>query len=85
MFTTGQGLALTKKLYYRDSFVYLFTLAILTFFLQDNKIELFEALILILLYPAYLYISTPVSNSENASDISIGTQMYELGNSKDLE
>lgn len=45
-------------MYYRDAFIYLFTLALLTFFLKDNQIELYESFVLILMSPIYLYISS---------------------------
>ena len=51
------GLQINKYLFYRDSIVYLLTLALLAFFLRDNIIDYFEALILCCLWPIYMYIS----------------------------
>ena len=42
-------------MFYRDSIVYLLTLAILAFFLRDNIIDIFESLILCSLWPCYMY------------------------------
>lgn len=44
-------------MFYRDAIVYLVTLAILAFFLRDQIIDIFEALILCCLWPCYLYLA----------------------------
>ncbi len=69
LFAPHEGLKLNRTLYYRDAVIYLFTLTILTFFLKDNKIEPYEAFILIMLCPFYLYISTHNSAKEEKSGI----------------
>jgi Ca2+/Na+ antiporter len=61
------GLNLNKTLYYRDAIVYLFTLTLITFFLMDNIIDGMEAVILVLMYPIYLYISIKFS-AEDSDD-----------------
>jgi Ca2+/Na+ antiporter len=48
-------------MFYRDSIVYLLTLAILAFFLRDNIIDIFEALILCCLWPCYFYFANTFS------------------------
>lgn len=45
---------LHKKLFYRDSLIYIFTLILLTFFIQDGKISFYEILILTSLWPIYI-------------------------------
>jgi|LauGreDrversion4_2_1035121.scaffolds.fasta_scaffold768894_2 hypothetical protein len=57
-------------MFYRDSIVYLLTLAILAFFLRDNIIDIFEALILCCLWPCYFYFANTFSVvSENTKEI----------------
>ena len=56
-----EGLLINKLMFYRDSIIYLLTLAILAFFLRDNIIDIFEALILCCLWPCYLYMSSKFS------------------------
>lgn len=58
----NNGLNLNKMLYYRDAIVYLFTLTLITFFMMDNIIDGMEALILVMMYPIYLYISIKFSS-----------------------
>ena len=50
----SKGVVLYWGLYFRDSLVYLLTLGLLTLFCRDGKIELYETIILIGLYPLYL-------------------------------
>lgn len=50
----SKGVVLYWGLYFRDSLVYLITLGLLTLFCRDGKIELYESIILIGLYPLYL-------------------------------
>ena len=64
-FANTNGLNLNKTLYYRDAIVYLFTLTLITFFLMDNIVDAVEAVILVLMYPIYLYISIRYSNKED--------------------
>ena len=54
LFVSQKGLQFSKSLYYRDSIVYMLTVVMLIVFLIDNKIEFFEAIILVCLWPLYL-------------------------------
>jgi Ca2+/Na+ antiporter len=99
-FTSVGGLNLNKNLYYRDSFIYLFTLSILTFFLKDNIINIYEAITLVLLFPLYLYISTtqlsnvdtdtltneqsPFQNNESKFDFNVSNELKSLRNQQNI-
>ena len=71
-FTLNEGMQLNKKLYYKDSLVYLMSLALLSFFLRDNIINIYEALTLIILFPIYLIFSIIIVNkNENMNSQSM--------------
>ena len=54
LFTVGKGLQFSKYFYYRDAFIYFCTALLLMIFLWDNKIYLYEAIILSCLWPLYI-------------------------------
>ena len=64
-----KGLTINKIQLYIDSLIYLLTLALLSFFLRDSKIDIFEALILCSLWPCYVYCSSKFSFSNEQSNI----------------
>lgn len=71
LFTVGKGLQFNKYYYYRDSFIYFGTALLLMIFLWDNKIYLYEAIILSSLWPLYIIINVcffKENNSEAQSE-----------------
>ena len=62
------GLQLDKRIFYKESLVYLFTLLLINIFLHDGIITIGELIILFCLAPIYLYVGYAYSNnSSNAS------------------
>lgn len=57
LFTVGKGLQFSKFYYYRDALIYFCTALLLMIFLLDNKIYLYEAIILSSLWPVYIIIT----------------------------
>lgn len=82
-FACKGGLSINKQLFYRDSFVYLLTLALIFFFLRDNKIEIYEALILVSLWPCYIYFSNMKFNSN--IEIKENEQNNEMKSTNELD
>ena len=69
LFVAGNGIQFSKILYYRDSFVYILTVVILIIFLLDNKIEFYEAVILVCLWPLYLILNCLFFNKNEKSEL----------------
>lgn len=65
LFTYGKGLQFSKFFYYRDAAVYFITALLLMSFLIDNKIYLYEAIILIFLWPIYILINVLIFSRIN--------------------
>ena len=67
-----EGLQINKYLFYRESIVYLLTLALLAFFMRDNIVDIFEALILCCMWPSYMYVASHFNvvneQSKNSED-----------------
>lgn len=62
------GMNLHAGLYYRDSIVYLLTLGLLTYFLIDQQINIYEAAILTCLWPIYVGISMYMTNNTSLTN-----------------